>query len=111
MDDNASSCDIAECIESEEGSLLDLFSDDASDAGGLGCFFCGEATENSLGWNLLTGGGEGPEGAGIQPNCLYRGIGVGKVSIGTTGGGGDGDDDASQVLHDMSDSGTGDGIL
>jgi hypothetical protein len=98
-------------MESEEGSLLDLFSDEASDAGGLGCFFCGGATENSLGWNLFTGGGEGPEGAGIHPSCLYRGIGVGKVSIGIIGGVGDGEDDASHVAHDMSDSDTGDFIL
>ena len=75
------------------GSLLERLKGGGSDAGGLGVFLSGGATENSLGWNLLTGGGDGPAGAGIHPNCLYLGIGVGKTSIGVSSGIGGGNSD------------------
>jgi hypothetical protein len=54
--------------------------------GALGGFLKGGATENSLGWNLLTGGWFGKAGAGIQPSLRSLGMGVGKVSMGVTGG-------------------------
>jgi hypothetical protein len=49
-----------------EGSLFALLRD-LLDEGSLGCNLLGGRTENSLGTNLLTAGGMGPGGAGIQP--------------------------------------------
>lgn len=88
---------IAECMElglfpeesigcgREDGSLLARRRDRLPEEGGFGAFFVGGATENSLGWKRLVGGGIGPGGAGTHPRRRSLGIGMGKVSMGILG--------------------------